>query len=63
MIWNESENKLKDFLIYINTVNPAIQFTCTSSFKSITFLDVLATLTDDGTISTDLYVEHTDTHL
>ena len=27
MIWNDSEDKLKDFLTYTNTVNPAIQFT------------------------------------
>ena len=32
MIWNESEDKLKDFLVYINTVNPAIQLTHTHSF-------------------------------
>ena len=55
MIWNDSEDKLKDFLAYINTVSPAIQFTHAYSFKSVNFLDVLVTLTNDGTISTDLY--------
>ena len=62
MIWNESEDKLKDFLPYINTANPAIQFTHAHSFKSINFLDVFVTLTDDGTISTDLYIKPIDTH-
>ena len=33
MIWNDSEDKLKDFLAYINTVNPAIQFSHAHSFK------------------------------
>ena len=62
MIWNDSEDKLKDFLAYINTVNPAIQFTHAQSHKSVTFLDVLVTLTNDGTISTDLCTKPTDTH-
>ena len=62
MIWNDSEDKLKDFLAYINTVIPAIQFTHTHSFKSVNFLDVLVTLTNDGTISTDLYTKPTGTH-
>ena len=51
MIWKESEDKLEEFLTYINT---AIQLTHAYSFKSVNFLDVLVTLTDDGTISTDL---------
>ena len=62
MIWNDSEDKLKDFLAYINTVNPAIQFTHAHSYKSVIFLDVLVTLTNDGTISTDLYTKPADTH-
>ena len=62
MKWNESEDKLEDFLAYINTVSPAIQFTHAYSFKSVNFQDVLVTLTDDGTISTDLYTKPTDTH-
>ena len=56
-----SEDKLKDFFTYINTVNPAIQFTLVYYFKSVNFLDVLVTLTDDGTISTDLCSKPTDT--
>ena len=55
MMWKESEDKLKDILIYINTVNPAIQLTAQAySFKSVNFLDVLVTLTDDGTILMNL---------
>ena len=37
MIWNDSEDKNKDLLAYINTVNPAIQFTHAHSFKSVIF--------------------------
>ena len=62
MIWIDSEDKLKDFLAYINTVNPAIQFTHAHSYKSFNFLDVSVTLTNDGTISTDLYTRPTDIH-
>ena len=62
MICSDSEDKLKDFLAYINTVNPAIQFTHAHSFMSVNLLDVLVTLTDDGTISTDLYTKPTDSH-
>ena len=62
MTWNDSEDKLKDFQAYINTVNPAIQFTYAHSFKSVTFLDVLVTLTNEGTISTDLYTRPIETH-
>ena len=62
LIWNDSEDKLKDFLAYINTVNPAIQFTHANSTKSVNFLDVIVTLTNDGTISTDLYTKPTDTY-
>ena len=62
MIWNDSENKLKDFLAYINTVNPVIQFTHAYSFRSVNILDVLVALTNDGTILTDLYTKPTDTH-
>ena len=62
MMWNESEDKLKDFLAYINTVNPAIQFTHTYFLKSVNFRNVLVTITNDGNISTDLYTKPTDTH-
>ena len=62
MIWNDSEDKLKDFLAYISTVTPAIQFTHAHSFEYVNFLDVLVTLTNDGSISTDIYTMPTDTH-
>ena len=50
MMWNESEDRLKYFLAYINAVDTAIQFTHAYSCKSVSILDVLVTLTDDGTI-------------
>ena len=62
MIWNESEDNLKDFLTFILMVSPAIQFTVVYSFKSVNFLDVSVTLTDDETISTDIYTKPKDTH-
>ena len=61
-MWNESEDKLKDFLTYINMINPAIQFTQAYSFKSVNCLDALDTLTADATISKDLHTKHTNTH-
>ena len=60
MIWNESEDKPKDFIESINTVNPTIQFIPSIEFAN--FLDVLVTLTNGGTISTDQYTKPTDTH-
>ena len=62
IIWNDSEDKHKDFLAYIHTVNPAIQFPLAHSFKSVNFLGAWVNLTNDGTISTDLYTKPTDTH-
>ena len=38
MVWNEREDKLKDFLAYINTV---IQFTHAHSFRGVNFLVVV----------------------
>ena len=60
MILNESEDKLNDFHAYINTVNPAIQFTHAYSSRTVNFLDVLLTLTYDGIIY--LCTKPTDTH-
>ena len=57
MIWNDGEDKLKDFLAYINAVIPAIQSTHPHSFKSVNFQDVLVTLTNEGTISNDLCLQ------
>ena len=62
MIWNDCEGKHMDILACINTVNPAIQFTHAHSIKSDNFLDVMVTLTNDGTISTDLYTKPSYTH-
>ena len=62
MIWNESEDKLKDFLAYIVSVNLAIQLTHASSYKSVNLQDVLVNLTDDRTISTDVCTKPTYTH-
>ena len=50
MICNDSEDKLTDIRAYTNTVNPAIQFIHAHTIKSANFQDVLATLTNDGTI-------------
>ena len=48
-MWNESEDKLKNFFTYFNMIKPAIQFTQAYSFKSVNFLDALVTLTADAT--------------
>ena len=59
MKWNESKDMSRDFLTYINTVNPVIQFTHAHSFISVNFLYVIVTLTNDGAISTGLYMHST----
>ena len=61
-IWTHGEEKLKDFITYINSVNPNIQFTCEYSNVSVNFLDVLVSVDKNVILSTDLYTKPTDTH-
>ena len=62
MIWTEGLDKLKIFIDYLNIIHPTIKFTSSHSSTNIPFLDVNVSLTNDGSISTDLYTKLTDKH-
>lgn len=56
MIWTGTEEKLKEFIAFINTLHPTIKFTASYNFgeAKANFLDTTITI-KDGKISTDLY--------
>ena len=62
MIWTEGLDNLKIFIHYLNSIHSTIKFTSSHSSTNIPFLDVIVSLTNDGTISTDLYTKPTDKH-
>ena len=61
-IWTYGEEKLKDFMLYINSIHSSIQFTCIYSKECVQFLDVSVSVDNSGSITTDLYVKSNDTH-
>ena len=60
-LWENGEEKLKEFIEHLNEKDPTIKFTAECSQTSINFLDVTVSLTG-GKINTDLYVKPTDSH-
>ncbi|KAJ8039742.1 hypothetical protein HOLleu_13841 [Holothuria leucospilota] len=62
VIWTHGEAKLNEFLSYINSFNPSIQFTWEYARDCVNFLDVSISVDTGGTITADLYVKPTDTH-
>ena len=58
-IWNESEEKLDEFLKNLNNFHPNLKFTSEKSKKSVNFLDVKVSLIDQH-LETDLYCKPTD---
>ena len=62
MIWTEGPDNLKIFIDYLNNIHSTIKFTSSHSSTNIPFLDVSVSLTNDGSISTDLYTKPTDKH-
>ena len=62
MIWTEGLDNLKIFIDYLNNIHSTIKFTSSHSFTNIPFLDVSVSLTDDGSLFTDLYTKPTDKH-
>ena len=62
MIWTDGLNNLKIFIDYLNNIHSTIKFTSSHSFTNIPFLDFSVSLTDDGSLSTDLYTKPTDKH-
>ena len=60
-IWTYGEDKLKDFMLYINSIHSSFQFTCNYSKECVQFWDVSDSVDNSGNITTDLYVKPTDT--
>ena len=61
MLWQHGEDKLKEFIEYLNNCHPTIKFTYETSPKSINFLDINVIRVGNRLVS-DLYVKPTDTH-
>ena len=60
-VWEHGEEKLEEFMLYLNSVHPTIKFTGKHSPHTIEFLDVLVTRVGNR-LKTDLFVKETDTH-
>ena len=61
-IWPHSKEQLTKFLEKINQFHPSIKFTAEWWAKSVTFLDTTVSMDNEGSLTIDLYVKHTDTH-
>ena len=61
MVWTHGQEKLDDFIKYLNNIHPTIKFTSERSTTSIPFLDVNIRL-HNGKIETDLFCKPTDKH-
>ena len=60
-IWNESEEKLDEFLENLNNFHPNLKFISEKSKKSVNLLDVKVSLTEQH-LETNLYCKPTDCH-
>ena len=60
-IWNESDEKLDEFLENLNNFHPNLKFTSEKFKKSVNFLDVKVSLIHQHP-ETDLYCKPTDCH-
>ena len=64
-IWEGSEQSLTEFLSFCNNfseqqgMKSCIKFTYSYSSKSVNFLDTTVSVSDDGTVQTDLYAKPT----
>ena len=61
LVWEHGEEKLLEFIEYLNSISPHIKFTFKYSRESIEFLDVLV-IKEGNSVHTDLFVKETDTH-
>ena len=59
--WEYGEEKLREFIEYLNEKHPTIKFTTEWSQTSINFLDVWVSLIH-GKVTSDLCVKPTDSH-
>ena len=62
IIWTEGEEKLREFLDYLNNAHDTIKFTSKWSRSEIDFLDVRV-INECGWLETDLFVKPTDSQL
>ena len=60
-VWLHGQDKLKEFINFMNNRHNTINFTWESSPVSQNFLDVTVKI-EDSRIVTDLFVKPTDTH-
>ena len=61
MVWTHGEDKLNNFITYLNNIHPTIKFTSEHSTTSIPFLDVNIQLANTR-IETDLFCKPTVKH-
>ena len=61
LLWTHGEEKLNEFIDYLNSLHSTIKFTSSFSRTDIPFLDVHVHLRN-GHIETDLHVKPTDKH-
>ena len=61
LVWTHGEEKLLEFIDFLNSAHRSIKFTAEYSKETIHFLDVQVIKKDDR-IVTDLYTKPTDTH-
>ena len=54
LIWTQGEDSLKDFVNYLNNLQPTIKFTSETSTESINFLDTTVKLDEHRNIITTL---------
>lgn len=59
-LWNGDIDTLLEFIDYLNNIRNELQFTCHHDKKQVSFLDTMVIITDQLTISTDLYTKPTD---
>ena len=57
-----SRQDVDNFVTYLNSCNPNIQFTCDISREKVTFLDTTVILQSNHTLKTDLHCKPTDSH-
>ena len=56
------QEHLEQFIQYMQSFHPAIEYTYSITHKQLPFLDTEMTPTDDDTISTSVYYKETDSH-
>ena len=56
------QEHLEQFIQYMQSFHPAIEYTYSITHKQLPFLDTEMTPTDDDTISTSVYYKKTDSH-